>query len=128
MMIDALDRAILEVLVADGRASLRAVARAVGSTTPTVSARVKRMHDLGVIRGFSVVLGPAAGAPSTAPRPAIDPHVWRPAILCHTCGGPLPDVPVEVRIADRAHVFCCVTCRDRMVRRARAVGADPGPA
>ncbi len=122
-MLDALDRAIIEALLQDGRASFRAVARAVGSTTPTVSARVKRMQDLGIIQGFRVVLGPSTGdASATA---AIDAQAWNPVVVCHTCGGPLPDPAVEMRIGERAHVFCCVTCRDRMVARARAAGVEP---
>ncbi len=56
MELDPLDRAILAVLLADGRASFREIARRLDSTTPTVSARVKRLQALGVIKQFTAVI------------------------------------------------------------------------
>jgi len=58
MKLDATDRAILGVLLKDGRASLREVAARTSVTTPTVSARLARMEKGGLIRGFIPVLGP----------------------------------------------------------------------
>jgi len=59
MKMDASDRAILDVLMKDGRASLREVAARTSLTTPTVSARLARMQRAGLIRGFVPVLDPA---------------------------------------------------------------------
>ena len=59
MKIDPSDRAILEVLLTDGRASLREVAARVSLTTPTVSAHLARMQKAGLVRGFVPVLDPA---------------------------------------------------------------------
>ncbi len=59
MNLDSSDRAILEILMKDGRASLREVAARASLTTPTVSARIARMQKAGLIRGFVPVLDPA---------------------------------------------------------------------
>ncbi len=50
--IDPLDVAILSVLQADGRASLRRVAKAVGASVTTVSTRVRMLERTGVLQGF----------------------------------------------------------------------------
>jgi Lrp/AsnC family transcriptional regulator, leucine-responsive regulatory protein len=58
MKLDSTDKAILNVLIQDGRASLREVAARTSLTTPTVSARLGRMQKGGLIRGFVPVLDP----------------------------------------------------------------------
>jgi DNA-binding Lrp family transcriptional regulator len=50
--LDRLDVAILAALQADGRASLRRVAQAVGASVTTVSSRVRALERLGVLQGF----------------------------------------------------------------------------
>lgn len=60
MRLDALDVAIVQALQEDARLSLRAVAAKVGSTTPTVSARVKALEALGVLRGYHADVDPTA--------------------------------------------------------------------
>lgn len=52
MRLDALDLRIVELLQADARLSFREIAERLGSTTPTVSARVKALEDVGLIRGY----------------------------------------------------------------------------
>jgi DNA-binding Lrp family transcriptional regulator len=54
--LDPLDVAIVEALQADGRASLRRVARLVGASVTTVSSRVRGLHRLGVLQGFVPLL------------------------------------------------------------------------
>lgn len=51
---DAVDRAILDVLRADSRTSIRDVASQVGISRANAYARVKRMVDTRVIRRFTV--------------------------------------------------------------------------
>ena len=53
-MIDDVDRRILAVLLADARTSMRSIAEEVGVALGTVSNRVKRMEEMGVIHGFGV--------------------------------------------------------------------------
>ena len=50
-MIDDTDRRILSVLLQDARTSLRSIAEEVGVALGTVSNRVKRMEEMGVIQG-----------------------------------------------------------------------------
>ncbi len=55
-MIDDTDRRILSVLVNDARTSMRSIAEQVGVALGTVSNRVKRMEELGIIHGYEVLL------------------------------------------------------------------------
>ena len=55
-MIDDTDRRILAVLLADARTSMRSIAEEVGVALGTVSNRVKRMEEIGVIQGYGVRL------------------------------------------------------------------------
>ncbi|MEV5000894.1 Lrp/AsnC family transcriptional regulator [Nocardioides sp. LML1-1-1.1] len=57
---DAADRAILDILRADARTSIREVANQVGISRASAYARVKRMTDERVIRRFTVDVDPAA--------------------------------------------------------------------
>lgn len=52
MQLDRLDVGILRLLQQDARLSFRQLAERLGSTTPTVSARVKALEDLGILRGY----------------------------------------------------------------------------
>ncbi len=54
--LDDVDRKILRELQADGRASFRDISSRIGISTPTVSARVQAMLDVGLIKGYSVML------------------------------------------------------------------------
>ncbi|MFJ7155406.1 Lrp/AsnC family transcriptional regulator [Streptomyces sp. NPDC101118] len=51
--LDAIDRAILQILKTDGRASIRSVAERVHVSRANAYARINRLIDDGVIRGFS---------------------------------------------------------------------------
>ena len=55
-MIDDTDRRILSVLLEDARTSLRSIAEEVGVALGTVSNRVKRMEEMGVIQGYGILL------------------------------------------------------------------------
>lgn len=57
---DATDRAILDVLRADARTSIRDVAARVGVSRASAYARVKRMTDAKVIRRFTIDVDHAA--------------------------------------------------------------------
>lgn len=52
--LDDLDRRLLGVLRADGRASVTALATTLGVTRATVTNRLERLVDSGVVLGFSV--------------------------------------------------------------------------
>lgn len=50
--IDAINWAILEQLQTNARISLAALGRKVGLTAPAVAERIKKLEDVGVIRGY----------------------------------------------------------------------------
>lgn len=58
--IDDIDRRILTALHADARMSNNALAELVGIAPSTCHGRVRRLQDLGVIRGFYADIDPAA--------------------------------------------------------------------
>lgn len=60
MDLDELDLGILHGLQADARTSYRTLAKQLGTTTPTISARVKRLEGLRIIQGYRVDLDPQA--------------------------------------------------------------------
>jgi Lrp/AsnC family transcriptional regulator, leucine-responsive regulatory protein len=60
VVLDDLDRRILQALQRDGRASHRALASMLGTTTPTVGARIRRLHETGVLAGVTPLLSPHA--------------------------------------------------------------------
>jgi DNA-binding Lrp family transcriptional regulator len=60
VQLDRVDRALLLALQADGRVSNAALAQLVGLAPSTVHARVRRLLDTGVIRGFYADVDPAA--------------------------------------------------------------------
>ena len=56
--LDATDRMLLKLLSEDARASHRHLARTLGLAQGTVTNRVRRLEDEGVIEGYSAVLNP----------------------------------------------------------------------
>jgi DNA-binding Lrp family transcriptional regulator len=54
--LDEVDRKILRELQGDGRASFRDISGRIDVSTPTVSARVQAMVEVGLIKGYSVLL------------------------------------------------------------------------
>lgn len=65
--LDEVDRKILGLLHADARIANNALAEAVGIAPSTCHGRVRRLVDLGVIRGFYTDIDPvAAGSPLQA--------------------------------------------------------------
>ncbi len=55
-ILDELDVKILKLLIENGRASFRDIAKQVGVTTPTVDSRIKRLKDLGIVKRFTIEL------------------------------------------------------------------------
>ena len=56
MNLDETDLGLLELLLEDGRMSFNDLAKRLGISTPTVSARLRNLEELGVIQGFHVKL------------------------------------------------------------------------
>lgn len=100
--LDPISRRILQLLVADGRASYQAIADEVGLSRPAVMERVKRMEEAGYIQGYAARLDRAKlGYPVTAfvavrypasdgitSEPRLDELAANPHVLeCHHVAG-----------------------------------------
>lgn len=58
MLIDELDRRILEVVSQQARLSLKSLAGAVGLSSPSCAERLRRLEEQGVIRGYGASIDP----------------------------------------------------------------------
>ena len=58
--IDELDRKILALLADDSRLSYREMAKQLGVSHANVSGRIRRLEELNVIRGYTVITDPEA--------------------------------------------------------------------
>jgi Lrp/AsnC family leucine-responsive transcriptional regulator len=66
-MLDTVDARVLRALAADARVSIAELSRLVGLSAPSISERVKRLEENGVIEGYSVKINAGAlGLPLTA--------------------------------------------------------------
>ena len=57
-MVDTLNEQILKCLQENARQSNAEIGRKVGISSPAVSERIKKMQDLGIIRGFTTMVSP----------------------------------------------------------------------
>ncbi len=106
---DELDQRILDVLRRDARASYRSIAQEIGSTTPTVSARIRRMEDVGLIAGYRVVV-----------RQREEPEEASAPWTCVHCDGPMHGRARTRKLGERHYAFCCKGCETAFVRRYEA--------
>ncbi|MFV2052068.1 Lrp/AsnC family transcriptional regulator [Aliiroseovarius sp. YM-037] len=58
LTLDRFDNAILNQLAGDGRVSMTELARRIGLTKSPTQARVRRLEELGVIKGYRAMLDP----------------------------------------------------------------------
>ncbi|MCD6503548.1 MAG: winged helix-turn-helix transcriptional regulator [Euryarchaeota archaeon] len=56
MKLDEIDAKILEALLRDGRISYRLLARELNISPPTVSSKIEKLLELGVIRGYTAII------------------------------------------------------------------------
>ena len=65
--IDTVDEQLLKALIANVRTTNAELARVVGLSAPSVSERIKRLEEAGVIRGYTLTIDPeAVGLPVSA--------------------------------------------------------------
>jgi len=57
-MTDAIDQLLLNALMEDSRRSLKALASLSGLSAPSVSERLRRLEERGVLRGYTVEVDP----------------------------------------------------------------------
>ena len=58
MQLDDTDRRLLAVLLEDARISQRGLAQRIGVAQGTITNRLRRLEDIGVIKGYTVLLEP----------------------------------------------------------------------
>jgi DNA-binding Lrp family transcriptional regulator len=108
--LDDLDRKILDHLERDGRATLADVGGSVGLSASAVKRRVDRLHESGVIVGYTAIVDPQAlgdrleafvelyCADSVAPGDLLAAVAGLPAVIAaHTVAGDA-DAVVRVRV------------------------------
>ena len=59
-VIDEIDRQLIDILRQDARRSLKELAGEVGLSSPSVSERLRRLEERGIIRAFTVDIDPQA--------------------------------------------------------------------
>ena len=81
VQLDGVDRRILDVLTADGRTSVNALAATVNVSRASAYQRLARLRERGVIRRFTVDVDPhALGLPIAAlVLVSVEQHSWRQA-------------------------------------------------
>lgn len=57
-MTDAIDQLLINALMEDSRRSLKALAQISGLSAPSVSERLRRLEERGVLRGYTVDIDP----------------------------------------------------------------------
>jgi Lrp/AsnC family transcriptional regulator, leucine-responsive regulatory protein len=103
--LDRISWRIVEELQADGRLSWAEVGRRVGLTTPATAERIRRLEELGVIRGYHAeiaperlgvvmlvfirltVMGAGAGAENVVTRFLQAAKGWEELVECHRVTG-----------------------------------------
>jgi DNA-binding Lrp family transcriptional regulator len=110
VVLDDLDRRLLELLRDDSRLSARKLAKLTGVSAPTISSRLRRMEQMGVIRGYTVVLSTDAANARTGRVPR------RIDVPCAYCKSPLFE-EVKVVLGDRVYYVCCPGCEDLLKRK-----------
>jgi Lrp/AsnC family leucine-responsive transcriptional regulator len=58
--VDVVDLRLIQALASDARASLADLSRFVGLSAPSVSERIRRLEEAGVIEGYTVKINPKA--------------------------------------------------------------------
>lgn len=82
VVLDDLDRRIVEVLLEDGRTPAAQIAEQIGLSRPAVADRLSKLEQTGVIRGTTAVVDPVAigqgiTAFVAARGPKLTPAGWR---------------------------------------------------
>lgn len=105
---DDLDVRIVRELQRDGRVSFNELARRLGVSTPTVSYRVKRLEDVGIIQGYTIRARLGRGTPE-----ASKPAQWS----CADCKAPIRGRARYRRLGDKFYAFCCGVCQESFLAK-----------
>lgn len=119
----AIDIALLESLILDGRKSFNQISREIKTSAPTVKAHYDRLVNLGLIKSISVDLDVGKLEEKTGKRLdstkgyAIKKYSARLGkgmaikLSCDYCKGPVSGKPRILKFRNFERFFCCMSCR-----------------
>lgn len=58
VMLDEIDRQILDILAANARVSLKELAQESGLSSPSAADRLRKLEERGILDGFTIALNP----------------------------------------------------------------------
>src|SRR4030042_3459195 len=110
--IDKVDREILKLLSEDARLSYRDIAKKLGVSHANVSARIRRLEEVGVIRGYTIVVDPyAEGLYPLCVRISAKPGVELSEIGKKIAN--LPEVYVAMRVSGECELLALTLSENR---------------
>jgi len=115
--LDEVDREIIRLLAANGRVTNEEVAKTVHLSRPAVHARVKRLQEDGVIKGYSALVDwKATGLPLTA-------YLWvrTGGVRCRDAAEAILRLEVDNAVVDELHRVAGEWC---MLLKVRAASAE----
>ena len=110
--VDAVDRRLLELLSADPRMSVRALARAISMSPSAVGERLDRLTKRGVIRGFRLEIDPAALGYALEAEVAIRLRKGKPMADTVNALTSIPEVRTVRLVTGRWDLLLSVLVRD----------------
>lgn len=109
--LDDVDRALVSALVADGRASIRALAERLHVSRATAYARLDRLVEAGVVEGFTARVNPELAGLGTSAYVlvSVEQNAWHDV---HDALAALPEVEHVALIAAEWDIIALVRARD----------------
>jgi DNA-binding Lrp family transcriptional regulator len=110
--LDSIDQHIVACLVADARASFRAIGQTVGLSAPAVKRRVDRLRADGVITGFTAQVDPSVVGWNTQAFVAVTYAANVTPARIRTVLSRIPEVVAGYTVSGRADVLVHLRARD----------------
>lgn len=121
--LDAIDIALLELLIKDGRKSFNQIAREIKASAPTVKTRYDRLVNVGLIKAVTLDLDLGKLETKTGKRlghlkeKTIKNHGIKFGkdmtieISCDYCKGSVEGKPHVLKFGNHERFFCCTSCK-----------------
>lgn len=122
LRLSAVDIALLESLVRDGRKSFNQISREIKVSAPTVKAHYDRLVRIGLVRSVSLDLDLKKVVPGDGKKLAHLAKIRKKDNLglaegmlvkttCDYCRGPVNAKPRILKFRNSERFFCCVSCK-----------------
>lgn len=112
--LDAIDTAIINSLMEDGRKSFRQISREINISTPTVKARFQRLLNMRLVTSVSPVIDTSKLKTTDGLKLESSKKLKTGSTIklnCDYCGGPINDKPKILRFANMERFLCCNGCK-----------------